>query len=458
MARDVRLIRSPISVAGMVLTTVSASVFLVVFLADLFGFHSNPYIGILFFLVLPAIFLLGLALIPAGAWLERRRRRAGRPPSEVRWPTIDLNNPRQRTTAVIVFALTIANVIIVSLAAYRGVEYMDSPAFCGEVCHQPMAPEFVSYQQGPHARVACVECHVGPGARSFAASKFAGTGRFVAVVLDSYPRPIPPPIQDLRPARDTCEHCHWPEDFHGDKVQTFTEYADDEQNTETVMTVRVHVGGGSARLGIATGIHWHMNLANQIDYVAKDDNRDQILYVRMKNASGEVREYYAEGVTPDQIAGLPRHRMDCMDCHNRPAHQIDATASGAVDVLMARGEIAKDLPFVHREAVKALTASYPTQAAAIAGAGKALRAFYAGLPDAATAGAARTGEIDRAVAAVQGIARRDLFPEMRVTFGTYPSEIGHTDSPGCFRCHDESHKTADGKTISQDCDICHAIE
>ena len=275
MARDVRLIRSPVSVAGMVLTTISAAVFLVVFLADLFGLHTNPYIGIVFFLILPAIFLFGLALIPLGAWIERRRRRRGLPPSELRWPTLDLNDPHRRTVAVIVFTLTIANVVIVSLAAYRGVEYLDSPQFCGAVCHEPMGPEYAAYQEGPHAHVACVECHVGPGAASFTRAKLAGTRRVFAVMLDSYNRPIPPPINDLRPARDTCEHCHWAEKFHGDKIRSFAEYADDETNTESVTTLRVHVGGGSAQLGIATGIHWHMNVANQVEYVAADEAHDQ---------------------------------------------------------------------------------------------------------------------------------------------------------------------------------------
>src|ERR1700681_445295 len=129
MTRDVRLIRSPLSVAGMVLTTISAVLFLVVFLADLFGLHTNPYIGIVFFLVLPALFVIGLLLIPLGAWVERRRRAAGKAPSAVRWPQIDLNDPTQRTTSIIVFALTMANVVIVSLGAYRGVEYMDSVQF-----------------------------------------------------------------------------------------------------------------------------------------------------------------------------------------------------------------------------------------------------------------------------------------------------------------------------------------
>src|ERR1051326_7919664 len=106
MAGDVRLIRSPLSLAGMVLTTISAVLFLVVFLADLFGLHTNPYIGVLFFLVLPGLFLLGLIFIPLGAWIERRRRAAGKAPSSVSWPRIDLNDPAQRTTAVLVFVLT----------------------------------------------------------------------------------------------------------------------------------------------------------------------------------------------------------------------------------------------------------------------------------------------------------------------------------------------------------------
>ena len=219
MRSDVRLIRSPLSVAGMVLTTLSAVLFLVVFLADLFGLHTNPYLGILFFLVLPAGFGFGLILIPMGAWIERRRRARGKAPSEIHWPRIDLNDPAQRRTVVLIFALTMANVVIVSLAAYRGVEYMDSVGFCGQVCHSVMKPEFVAYQDGPHARVTCVQCHIGPGASWFARSKVSGTRQVFAVLLNTYSRPIPSPVENLRPARDTCEQCHWPEKFHGDTIQ-----------------------------------------------------------------------------------------------------------------------------------------------------------------------------------------------------------------------------------------------
>src|SRR5215208_4188886 len=288
VARDVRLIRSPISVVGVVLTTVSAVVFLVVFLADLFGLHTNPYLGILFFLILPGIFLLGLGLIPLGAWIERRRRARGRAPSELHWPRFDLNDPIQRRAAVIIFCLTMANVVIVSLAAYRGIEYMDSVQFCAQVCHTVMKPEATAHQDGPHARVTCVECHIGSGATWFARSKLSGTRQLLAVSFHTYSCPIPSPVQNLRPARDTCEQCHWPSKFHGDKVQRVVEYADDEKNTESTTTLQVHVGGGSERAGTPSGIHWHAYVANEIDYIATDEQRQVIPYVRVKDRTGAV--------------------------------------------------------------------------------------------------------------------------------------------------------------------------
>jgi hypothetical protein len=449
VASPVRLIRSPLSVAGMVLTTVSAVVFLVVFFADLFGMHTNPYIGIVFFLILPAIFVVGLILIPLGAWIEHRRRAAGKAPSELHWPRLDLNDPGQRRTAVAIFALTMVNVVIVSLGAYRGVEYMDSVQFCSSACHTVMKPEGTAHQNGPHARVACVECHVGSGATSFAKAKVSGTRQLIAVVRGNYPRPIGAPVRNMVPARETCEQCHWPEQLHGDKTRRITEYGDDEKNTASVTTLQVHVGGGSERLGIANGIHWHMNLANEVEFISTDDKRQVIPYVRLKDRSGNVREYVVDGVTPEQLAKGERRRMDCIDCHNRPAHTMAATAERAVNVAMARTEIPATLPFVHREAVKALKVSYPTQETAADGIAASMRAFYKG---------ASAQDVDKAVAATSRIYQGNVFPEMHVTFGTYPNNIGHIDSLGCFRCHDDNHKAKDGKKISQDCETCHSIE
>jgi hypothetical protein len=456
MARDIRLIRSPISVTGMVLTTISAVLFLVVFLADLFGLHTNPYLGIVFFLVLPGLFLLGLLLIPFGAWTERRRRLAGRPPSEMHWPRIDLNEPDQRRRAVFVFALTITNIVIVSLAAYRGVEYMDSVQFCGQVCHTVMKPEFVAHQAGAHSRITCVQCHVGPGAPSFARSKVSGTRQLLAVTFHGYPRPIPAPVQNMRPAGDTCEQCHWPEKFHGDMTRRIVEYADDEKNTESVTTLQVHVGGGNERLGLATGIHWHMNLVNDIEYVATDDKRQVIPYVRLTDRNGNVREYVADGVTTAQFPTGERRRMDCLDCHNRPSHPIAATPLRAVNEAMARGEIPRTLPFIHREAVKAVKGTYPSRDAAGEGISRALRDFYR-MNDAKIDVTGRQ-EVEKAVLGITAVYQRNVFPEMNVQFGTYPDNIGHIDSPGCFRCHDDSHKARDGRKIGQDCDTCHKIE
>jgi hypothetical protein len=446
MTSDVRLIRSPVSLAGMVLTTISAAVFVVVFLSDLFGFHTNPYIGILFFLVLPAVFVLGLVLIPFGAWLERRRRAAGKSPSAVSWPAIDLNHPAHRTRAVLIFALTLANIVIVSLAAFRGVEYMDSVAFCGEVCHRPMQPEFVAHQTGPHANVKCVDCHVGEGASSFAQAKLAGTRRVLAVATGRYPRPIVPAAHQLPEAAETCESCHWPEMFHGDRIRRVVEYADDEKNTQTVTTLTLHVGGGDGRRGLASGIHWHMNVANEIEYVATDRERQTIPYIRMKGRDGSVREYVVAGTTPEQLAKGERRRMDCIDCHNRPSHVIAATPERAVNESMTRGEIPVDLPFVHREAVKALKAGNPAL----------VRDYYRSQQPQVFA--ARPADVERAAAGVDSLYRRNVFPAMNVTFGTYPNNIGHIDSPGCFRCHDDQHKSRDGKVVGQECETCHAIE
>ncbi|OFW05244.1 MAG: hypothetical protein A3I61_10845 [Acidobacteria bacterium RIFCSPLOWO2_02_FULL_68_18] len=450
------MLRTRLSFAGAALAATSGVLFVAVFLVDLFGFHTNPYIGILFFLVFPAFFALGLLLLPLSAFLERRRRRAGRPPSELHWPRVDLNDPSQRRAVFAVALLTMVNLLVVSLATYRGVEFMDSVTFCGQVCHQVMQPEFAAYQDSPHSRVTCVECHIGPGAPWFVRAKLSGTRQVFSVLMASHERPIPSPVEDLRPARDTCERCHWPEKFHGDKVKVIREYAEDERNTETVNTLRIHIGGGSERLGIAAGIHWHMNVANEIEYVALDQARQSIGYIWLRDRQGNVREYFAEGVTSDALQGRERRRMDCMDCHNRPAHPFALSAERAVDEAMATGEIAATLPYAKREAVAALEAAYPDHGAAATGIAARLRDFYrAQYP---TVYASRRQDVERAIRAADGLYRRNVFPEMRVGWGTYPNNIGHMAFPGCFRCHDGSHASRDGTLIRQECDLCHDFE
>jgi hypothetical protein len=319
-----------------------------------------------------------------------------------------------------------------------------------------MKPEFMAYQDSAHSRVACVQCHIGPGATWFAKSKLSGTRQIFAVAFKTYSRPIPSPVQELRPARDTCEQCHWPEKFHGDKIRRIVEYSEDEKNSESVTTLQVHVGGGSARLGVAQGIHWHMNVANDVEYIATDDKRQVIPWVRVKDRFGKVREYTAADAKPEDLAKGERRRMDCMDCHNRPSHAIAATPERAINELMARGDIPKTLPFIRREAVKALKASYPTQEAAEREISRTLRDFYRS--QAPSTYMTSRQDVERAVLATTSVYRRNVFPDMNVQFGTYPNNIGHMDFPGCFRCHDDNHKTSDGKAIGQDCETCHKIE
>jgi hypothetical protein len=302
--------------------------------------------------------------------------------------------------------------------------------------------------------VTCAACHVGSGAGPFIQTKLRGTRQLSSVLTDRFERPIRVPATRLRPARETCEQCHWPEKFHGDKLLEVREYAEDETNSETVTLLRLHVGGGSERLGAATGIHWHMNLHNAVEYVPVEGEQGTIPYVKLTDAAGNVKEYVADGVARDWLADRELRRMDCMDCHNRAAHAFAATPERAVNRAMALGRISQDVPFIRREAVAALKESYGRRDEAASEIAARLRDFYhRSYPDLAS------GEpVTQAIRVTQDLWAENVVSTMNVTWGTYSSHIGHTDSPGCFRCHDDSHKTADGAVIRQDCETCHAFE
>ena len=444
----VAVLRNGISALGVALTTSSALLFLGLLFLHLFGFLRNPYTGIVVFVFVPALFVVGLLLIPAGLFVQRRRAPSDALP--VSWPEIDMNDPGIRRMLLFVAGATLINLTIVSVASYGAVEYTESPQFCGQVCHAPMEPEYSAYQAWPHARVACAACHVGRGPGALVGSKVAGVRQLMHMATGRIPRPIPSPVTSMYPARETCEQCHWPEKFHGDKHRDIREYANDQANSETVTALQLHVGGGSRALGIGTGIHWHMNLDNEVEYVATDARREVIPYVRFRNRAGQVREFVAAGVTADQVASGTRRRMDCMDCHNRPVHTFYATPERAIDGAIGQGRIPRELPFVRREAVAAVGAKYADKAAAIAGIAQRLQAFYG------SQGNPRL--VDRAVLAAQDVWSRNVFPAMHVSWGTYPNYLGHVDAPGCFRCHDDEHKAADGSVISQDCELCHTIQ
>jgi hypothetical protein len=440
-----------IAASGVALTTASALLFLFLLALELLGFLENPYTGILTFIAVPALFVVGLLLIPLGLWLERRLHGSRPAPA---WPTVDLGDANVRRTMLFVVVATLVNLAILAFASYGAVEYSESQAFCGQACHTVMTPEFVAHQNGPHARVHCVACHVGPGAGALITAKLNGSRQLLLVAADTYRRPIPTPIENMPRVTGTCAQCHWPDRFVGDKVKVFYEHADDEANTQTKTTVRLHVGGPIAGAGSGTGIHWHANPSNVVEYVAADDKREQMPYVRTATPGGQVREYFAEGVTRADVEGKPRRRMDCLDCHNRPAHAFGTTPERAVDAAIGEGLIDAKIPLIRRTAVRVLGAAYPSHEVAEPEIDRSIRgAINASIP-----GAFEEANLRRAIGVTQAIYRHNVFPSMKVTWGTYTNHSGHTTSNGCFRCHDENHKTGDGLVIRQDCEMCHTIE
>jgi nitrate/TMAO reductase-like tetraheme cytochrome c subunit len=446
------LLRNPISLAGVALALVSLGNIFLFSLVGLIAERPSPYIGILAYMVAPAFLIAGLLLIGIGVWRERRKK-AG---EVALYPRIDLNDPAQRS-AVLSFGVFLVVFIMLSGAgSYKAYEFTDSVQFCGQTCHSVMKPEFTAYQLSPHARVGCVECHVGSGATWYVKSKLSGTRQLFAVMFNTFPRPIPTPVHNLRPAQETCEECHWPKKFYGAQLKVFTHYASDEKNTPRQIRMLIKTGGGDPATGAPEGIHWHMNISNEIDYVAADEKRQIIPYIHVKDPQGRVTEYYAQDSTlsKEQIAKASRHRMDCVDCHNRPTH-IYIPPDQAVDQALIAHKLDASLPYIKQQAVAALTGKYDTTETAVQAIAHDIEGFYESkYPEAAKD---KQLEIRNAIAEVQQVFRRTTFPEMKVDWQTHPNNLGHFYFNGCFRCHDGQHVSPEGKVISKECNICHTL-
>lgn len=456
-ARDfvLRTTRHPLGFIGVNLTTFSAILLVVLLMASILGLQSNPYIGAVTFLVLPGVFIVGLLLIPLGSYRERRRIARGGP-SGPAFPTYDLNRPEVRNRFVLIGALTVINMTLLAIVSYKGVEYMDSVEFCGQTCHPVMKPEFTVYEVSPHSRVRCVDCHIGPGASWFVKSKLSGSRQVIKQLTGTWPKPVETPVENLRPSRDTCEQCHWPEKFHGDRVRVRTHFAEDSANTKLQTVLLLKVGGGNPESGFRKGIHSH--IFNKV-YYRSDAEREVIPWVRVERADGTTTEYVSGGpdaAIPDSIAQRPMRLMDCIDCHNRPTH-IYRLPHRAIDEAMAGGSIPANLPYIKREGLALLSKDYASRDEAFRAIDEGVRSFYAANPVDFASLEGGEGLVGKAVDGLREVWSTYVFPEMRVTWGTYPDHIGHTDFTGCFRCHDDGHVAEDGRTISQDCTNCHNL-
>ena len=450
------LMRNPISLAGAALAIVGLANIFLFFLIDQIAVKPGPYIGILAYMVSPAFLVLGLLLMLAGILLERRKKVA---PTAF-YPRIDLNDPTQRGAVFSFVTFLIVFAVVSAAGSYKAYEFTESVSFCGQLCHTVMSPEYTAYQLSPHARVACADCHVGPGATWFVKSKLSGSRQVFATIFHTFPRPIPTPVQNLRPAQETCEQCHWPKKFYGGQLKVFSHFASDEKNTLRQVRMIIKTGGGDPATGAPEGIHWHMNIGNKIEYVAADEKRQVIPYIHVEDLQGRVTEYYAKDSTltkaqiKDQISKGDAHRMDCVDCHNRPTH-IYVSPDLSVDQSLLARRIDNSLPFIKQEAVTVLTGSYNTDDAAMQGIAGGIQEFYEKkYPDVAKS---KQLEIRNAVAEVQQIFKRTTFPAMKLNWQTHPNNLGHFYYPGCFRCHDGQHVSADGRVISRDCNQCHTV-
>jgi hypothetical protein len=446
-------VKNWLSLTGVIVVLTSLFMILFLFIVTSIMRDQAVYLGLVTYILLPAVMIVGLLLIPIGMGWERRKGVN----SVAGWPKIDLEEPRVRHAFFIFVAGTGFFVFLSAVGSYEAFQYTESTDFCGTLCHAVMSPEYTAHSHSPHAQVACATCHVGPGADWYVRSKLSGLYQVYATVADIYPRPIPTPIKNLRPARAVCEQCHWPQKFYGHKLQLSTYYLSDKDNTPWRIGLNMKIGPSQEALGLIEGIHWHINARVRIDYIASDAARQQIPWVRFTNLDSGVVKIFRDKAQPVGAKPLPpgeARTMDCIDCHNRPSHLYRAPAQ-FINTALTAGRIPVELPEIKKVAVQVSTVPYPSSEAAQEGIRIGIRQFYRkNYPDLPSK---QRALIDKAVVSVQNEFLQNIFPSMKVSWQVYPDNIGHLYSSGCFRCHNGSHVSGSGETISRDCKLCHDI-
>jgi hypothetical protein len=441
---------------GIALTTFSIIVFL--FIVTTFFDIGTSYTGLFIYIILPAIMVLGMLLIPIGIIRKRSRERKGHVSRKRKFPVLDFNDPKQRF-AILIFSISTAIFLLLSaMGSYEAFHYTESNEFCGTLCHQVMEPEYTAYQKSAHARVNCVECHVGSGASWYVKSKLSGLYQVYSVLAKAYPTPIPTPIHNLRPAQETCEKCHWPEKFYDRKFITHKKYIADEQTSEWDIQLLMKTSPDNQALGLENGIHWHINPKVNIEYVASSIHRDTILWVKYTNLeTGKVNIYKDPNFEIEESAldTLERRRMDCLDCHNRPSHNY-LSPSNYFDEAVTAGKISRGLPEIKLQAMNILARDFPTLDSAKKYIETNLLHFYENsYPEVFENNRV---ELDSAIKAIQYQFSLNTFPFMKAKWNVYPNNIGHQENPGCFRCHNDNFVSDAGRVISRDCNLCHIIK
>ncbi len=447
---------------GTVITTISGFSILVSLVVTLVAGGANQYALAVGVLVMPAMFIGGLILTSIGFIYETRRKEGRRdqgPVDNAFREAFRLAMQSRRARGLIIFfaLATLVNVVLIGGAVTTALSFMDSPKFCGEFCHTVMQPEYDTYRQSPHSRVKCVQCHIGPGASWAVKAKVDGLRQVWGVMTGNYSTPIPSPVRELRPARDTCQQCHWPSHFLGNRISFFTHFDDDEENSPSVTALMLKVGGMSPKTGKFHGIHWHVSDEVEIRYEALDEKREKVGRVQVYEKGELVREYLPP---KEEASGSPVEvrTMDCVDCHNRPTHVFDQSPKLAVDRAMFQGLLNREQPYLHKAAVAVLEAAGGDleRDKAEEHFDAALAAYYEKeFPDTELSAEERAKAAD-------GLAKLyhlNIYPDMKIVWGVHPNHLGHRgeeqDKRGCFRCHNDEHESSDGKVIAMDCDLCH---
>lgn len=449
------LFRHPLAALGGALFLAGGFLFLILILIDLSSDVENPYRSLVTFVAAPAVILLGFALFLIAIWLQvRAARRRG---EKVRFNlSIDPTDPSYMRNLWLFLGFSAVLIFVVTYSGTRAYDATDSVGFCGETCHVIMEPQNVTYHNSPHARVPCVECHIGPGASFWVKAKFDGIRQVFATIFNTFSRPIETPVENLRPAQETCEECHWPRQFYGEKLVTHTYYRTDEENSPWTINLLVKIGGGNPRTGKLEGIHWHMLGANTVEYLALDRKRQEIPWVRFVNSDGDTIVY----VDPD--ADIPDlndpateiRRFDCMDCHNRPSHSFLPPAK-ALNLALSTRNISPELPYVRKVGLSLLNDEYDSKQEALAAISQGLFEYYQeNYPELLEA---KKDEIDQATRSLLTIYNQNFFPEMKTDYRARENNLSHFVNDGCFRCHDGVKENEEGETLSSKCTSCHLI-
>ncbi len=449
---------NPLSLVGSIIASVSALV-IVFFMATswLFVDEGGAYSGVIIYIVLPVFLIIGLIMIPVGIRRRSKRIRREGEESTKRWIMIDLRDPQQWNAIAIFIVATILFLILTGIGSYEAFHYTESNEFCGTLCHKVMEPEWVAYQESAHSRVTCVECHVGEGAGWYVNSKLSGLYQVYSVTFNKYHQPIETPIKNLRPAQETCEKCHWPEKFYSYRLVNSKNYLADSANTQWNMQLKMKIGSEHTAQGLQEGIHWHINPDVHIDYVASDEKREYIPWVRYINrASGDTIIYkdIYETLEEDALDTLEMRVMDCLDCHNRPSHQFQPPQV-FTDELIAAEVIPVELPEIKMLAMQIFNHPFTDRDSGSMYIRESVRDYYQeNYPE-------KAGEYSALIEqATEGLLQgysKHFFPYMKANWDSYPIHIGHSEYNGCFRCHNGQHESEEGRVISRDCNLCHAM-